>query len=81
MVMPRRPAALIAVVPVAGAGLGTGVRANGSGSSKPASALVGPGDHAVSTAEAARRKQGACARDMSLPAATKLPLDGRKVTT
>ncbi|QUW85479.1 multicopper oxidase family protein (plasmid) [Streptomyces mirabilis] len=66
---------------VAGAGVGIGLWA--SGSPKPrASALVGPGDRAVGTAEAARRAKDARVRDVTLTAApTTLRLDGRKVTT
>ena len=80
---PRWLVALIAVALVAGAGVGIGLWASGGGSSKPRpSALVGPGDRAVSTAEAARHKEGAGVRDVTLTAApTTLRLDGRKVTT
>ncbi|MFF7643857.1 multicopper oxidase domain-containing protein [Streptomyces canus] len=78
---PRWLVALIAVALVAGTGIGIGLWA--SGSPKPrASTLVGPGDRAVSTAEAARHKQGARVRDVTLTAApTTLRLGGRTVTT
>ncbi|MFD8302846.1 multicopper oxidase domain-containing protein [Streptomyces sp. NPDC059690] len=80
---PRWLVALIAVALVAGAGVGIGLWASGKGSPQPrASVLVGPGDRAVSTAEAARQKQGARVRDVTLTAApTTLRLGGRKVTT
>ncbi|ALV33164.1 multicopper oxidase domain-containing protein [Streptomyces sp. CdTB01] len=78
---PRWLVALIAVALVAGAGVGIGLWANAA--SKPRStALVGPGDRAVATAEAARQKEGAGVRNVTLTAApTTLRLDGRKVTT
>ncbi|MGW3938526.1 multicopper oxidase family protein [Streptomyces sp. NBC_00024] len=78
---PRWLVTLIAVALVAGAGVGIGLWASGSSEPRPA-ALVGPGDRAVGTAEAARQKEDARVRDMTLTAApTTLRLDGRKVTT
>ncbi|MGC5041144.1 multicopper oxidase family protein [Streptomyces sp. DT190] len=78
---PRWLVALIAVALVAGAGVGIGLWASGSSQPRP-SALVGPGDRAVATAEAARQKEDARVRGVTLTAApTTLRLDGRKVTT
>ena len=80
---PRWLVAAIAVILVAGAGVGIDLWATGGGSSTTRTpSLVGPGDRAVGAAEAARTKQGSKVRDVTLAAApTTLRLDGRRVTT